>query len=237
MDSDREEATVEHQSTRVVRPDSSEVEPLYPYTRLLKTNVVEAAALAGEARQGLEQARADAQRVRDEARSEVENLRQQAYEEGSKQAAAQIGKVVGAISQAAEGFNQDVARRVVRLVQTFAGEILHMECEIRPDTMVKLVTSVLECAKNYSAFTVVLHPDDLAVVRPHDAELLERLPFAESIQFKEDPELERHGCRIETDMGTFDGSLSVQLSRLHKHLLDEQRGGQSGCGASEGVET
>ncbi|MFQ5590779.1 MAG: FliH/SctL family protein [Phycisphaerae bacterium] len=222
MESDREDAGAAEASVRVLRAADADVEPLYPATRLLKTNVEEAAVKIAEAQEQLAQIRAECERVRSAARTEVEAVRQQAYEEGVREAVGQIGDVVCAVQQAAQRFSQDVADKVVDLVQTFAAEILHIECEISREAMIELVTSVLECAKLYSTITVVLHPSDVEVVRSHREQLVERLPFAESIHFKEDPHLGRHGCRIETEMGTFDGSLSVQLSKLHDHLRAEQ---------------
>jgi flagellar biosynthesis/type III secretory pathway protein FliH len=232
-----ENASTGQPGPRVVKGDDVKVRPLYPYTRLLKSNVLEAAETVGKAEHMLEEARREADRIRQEAKAEVEIVRQRAYEEGARRAQDQIADVVGAIARAGETLKADVAAQVVELVQTFAREILRAECRVGEEAMIRLVESVLEHAVPYSSITIVLHPEDAEVVKAHSEDLLERLPFAESLQFKEDPYLDRHGCRIETEMGTFDGSLAVQLANLHEHLLSGEEHGEAESPPHKGQES
>lgn len=229
--SDSETVDAPVQGRLVSGEQAAKAEPLYPAARLLKGNVIEAAQTLEAAQRAITAVKADAARIRQESEAELERLRDEARRQGEQRAAAEFAKLLESLSGEIEAFKADAAERVKRLVFAFAKSVLDAELKCQPDVLVELVRSVLEKAKAYSQIAVVLHPDDLANVRKHGESLLDALPFAEQLQFREDAGLQLHGCRIETEMGTFDGSLEVQLSRMHEHLA---QGGDLGAPGAPG---
>jgi flagellar assembly protein FliH len=68
---------------------------------------------------------------------------------------------------------------------------------------------------------VRLHPDDLAHLQEHQATWREQ---AAQLEFVADPEMERGGCRLDSDRGGFDATLQTQLSTLHEALAASYNG-------------
>lgn len=205
---------------RVVQPPETAVRSLYPATRLLKGNLHELDDHLRKAKQELDATRAEAERVRSTLDEELKQLRGQACREGRDEALAEFRGLLATLHQHVVRRQDELAIEVDNLVCTFAETILRTELSINRDAMVRLVRSVLERAKCYAQITVVVHPDVIEQIRSHRADFLDQLPFASDIQLKGEPDLPRHGCRVETELGTFDGSLHVQLQRLQEKLRD-----------------
>jgi len=203
---------------RVARGDNLHLEPLYPSTRLLKGAVLDAPRIIAEAKQQVEEAKAETARILEKARTEAEAVRREAFEQGARDAIGEFGKVISNLQEEISRLRGQFAQEVQRVAFTLAAFILKVEFQLKPERVVELVATVLRSTKLYSHIRVHLHPDDLALVSRHEQELKQLLPFANEIQFCADQEMQAHGVRVETELGTFDGSIETQIERLREHL-------------------
>jgi flagellar biosynthesis/type III secretory pathway protein FliH len=206
-------------ASRVIRGADAKVQPLYPATRLLKGAVVEAERAAAEAARLLEDAKAQSAQIRQAATDEADAVRKAAFAAGSEEATAQFAKTLANFEAQLENLKQQFARDVQRVAFKVARMVLNVELQVKPERIVELVATVLARARMYNSVAVHLHPDDVERLRPHQQALARQLTFAKEIQLHADAELPPHGVRVETEMGTYDGSIDVQLKRLQDHLL------------------
>ena len=216
-------------AARVVTPAADQVRPLYATSRLLRGEILEAEGVLAEAREArsaaeaecaqlLADARAEAQGVLQAARDSADEVRARALEEGRRAAGGEVqkllNKAVAEVERARGVFPQEVQRTAFR----FAKAILDVEFAVRPERVVELVESVLERARQYRQIRIHLHPLDLPLVEQARKQLEDRLTLATELRLLPDEELERQGVVIETEMGTYLGSVDEQLRPLREHL-------------------
>jgi flagellar biosynthesis/type III secretory pathway protein FliH len=205
---------------RIVRnPPAGRVQPLYPATRLLKGAVLDAEQIALQARQLREAAQAEAKSIRQAAHDEADAVRKEAFEHGAREAATEFTVLLQKLDAEIERLKKRFAVDVQRVAFRFAKAILDVEFVANPDRVVQLVSQVIKPARLYHRVKIHLHPDDVERVRADQQRLAKQLAFAREIQFAADAELPRHGVRVETEMGSYVGTVDSQIKKLQEHLL------------------
>jgi flagellar assembly protein FliH len=204
---------------RVVRNAEARMQPLYPVSRLLKGAVLEAEQIAAEARRRREAAQAEAAAMIKAAKDEADAVRKAAFEHGAKEAAAEFTGMLQKLEAEIEKLKARFAADVQRVAFRFAKAIIDVEFQARPERVVELVIRVMKPAKLYHRVKIHLHPDDVERVRTDQHRLSKQLTFAKEVQFCADAELPPHGVRVETEMGSYDGTIDTQIRRLQEHLL------------------
>ncbi len=101
------------------------------------------------------------------------------------------------------------ARRVVR------GELA-----ASPRIVARVVSSLLDEAEEHSTLTLYLHPLDIEFMEKRADTVIGK--DGKHLKIKADPELERGGCRIESDIQLLDASVDSQFKILEAHLLKEK---------------
>lgn len=208
---------------RLVAGGAVKVEPLYPASRLLKSGVLEAEQVVAEAARIRREAEEEAKRIIEAAQAQADAVREEGFRRGVEQGMGEFAQMLGKIDGELEGLRKQFAVEVQRVALTFASFILKVEFELKPERIVEMVNTVFKSVRLYNRIRVHLHPKDAELVRGHEAGLLKQLPFATDVQFCADGEIERHGIRVETEMGTYDGSLQTQLKRLEEYVMAEIR--------------
>ena len=204
----------------IVRGREVAPQPLYPPARLLKGNVQDAARTIREAGQRVQVAEAQATAILEQAHADAKSIRERARQEGIEEGAAALRTAARALSSSIDKLlDEQLPKQVRAMAFSIARQILNVEFQSNANAVLQLVRTLLDRVKTYTQVSIVLHPEYVASVRQHEGQLLERLVSAEAIQIREDASLSRTGCRVETEMGTFDGSLDVQMARLWAHAM------------------
>ena len=204
---------------RIVRNADARVEPLYPATRLLKAAGFDVERLATEALQTREAATSEAAATLKSAHDEAAAVRKTAFERGALEAATEFTQLLQRLDSEIEKLKARFAIDVQRVAFRFAKAILDVEFQALPERLVQLIEQLLKPAGMYYRVTIHLHPDDVERVRADQRRLARQLVFAQDLQFAADPKLPPHGVRVETEMGSYDGTLDTQIRRLQNHLL------------------
>jgi flagellar biosynthesis/type III secretory pathway protein FliH len=202
-----------------------DVRPLYAPARLLKANLHELAETVDQAKRDLQAIQAEADRARRDLTDEAEHtraetqreaaeIRRQAYADGVAAGRAEMTALIRELQGQIADLQRQWPADVQRVAFAIARRILDVEFRVDPDRIVDLVACVLRSARFYQDVTVVLHPDDLARVAPHQAVLRQGLIHAEHVRLRADATLAPHGVRIETNRGVFDGVIEHQFQRL-----------------------
>lgn len=187
-----------------------------------------------EARQIIAEAEARAAQLVDEARSQVQTIRDNAYQEGREEALAEYTKQTALALQAFEAYRAELEPQYVALVRTCVEKILGQELKLNPDAVVGIVRATLRDATQQREINVRVHPADVEILRKNQRRLLDMLARAGNIEIREDESVRRGGCIVVTEQGTIDATLDRQLAAIEEALQDELEGVQHGRGAAPG---
>lgn len=80
------------------------------------------------------------------------------------------------------------------------------------------VHEALRQAEDTAEITIQLHPDDLALLRQHQSEILNGLPEAGPLRFSQSSEVSRGGCVIQTRFGLIDARRETKIEQLRQSL-------------------
>ncbi|MGA2498836.1 MAG: FliH/SctL family protein [Tepidisphaeraceae bacterium] len=212
--------------SRLVTVAQAKVEPLYPATRLLKSGVLESDRLVAEAARTQRDAQAEASRILDEARTQAQTIKADAFRQGTEQGLETFTMMLKAVATEIQRLRDQFAAEVESVALMFARHLLRAELSFHPERITNLVSAVFRSTHISGDIVVHLHPRDLELVRPREQDLIRDLPFAGTVQFREDHEVPLHGIRIETDMGTYDASIESQFQRLAEILAKDRQDGR-----------
>jgi flagellar assembly protein FliH len=181
----------------------------------------------------LENAQIEAEQILEDAKKHAEMLKQQAYQEGSKQGYE-------------SGYNQSIAEAemqkeklqeekkklqkeyeihlgemepmLVDAITTVVQNVFKVKFEDNRNIIVHLVKIALGRIENSREFLVKVSKADYPYVLKYREVLEKTVIKAANIEIIEDMTLSKNQCLIETDGGVFDCSLDVQLDNLTKTL-------------------
>lgn len=219
----------ERRTGRVLPPAPGDVRPAYSAARVLAPGALEAETLLEEARRTrdeaeeaartlLEGARVEARELLEAARREAASLTEAARDEGRARALAEVRGLLAALGEELERLRASYPMDVQRIAFRYARKVLDVELAVRPERVVDLCARVLERARHHERLALRVHPDDAPLVREALADLRRQLLFAGELTVVEDEELARHGVCLETDMGSYLGSVEEQLRPLREAL-------------------
>jgi len=80
------------------------------------------------------------------------------------------------------------------------------------------VREALRQAEDSAEIVIQLHPDDLALLRQHQAEILNGLPDSGPMRFSHSSEVGRGGCVIQTRFGLIDARRETKIEQLRQSL-------------------
>lgn len=186
---------------------------------LVKNQIVSARK---EAARILEEAEKRAAEILSEAKTEADNLRSQAYTEGTENALVEMEENLLEAREIREKVWRETEKDLLRLAVRLAEKIVGREIEKDDQTIIEIVSTALQNARQQEKLTVRVNPKDLPAVEKKAENLGSgRIRF---IDFVADPRVESTGCLIESEVGTIDARLETQLRVLERALLSQTEG-------------
>ncbi|MBI3303940.1 MAG: hypothetical protein HYZ72_17885 [Deltaproteobacteria bacterium] len=183
-------------------------------------------------------ARQRAEEIVAQAQRQADTLRHDAHaqgmasgrEEGREQAKQELLLSLVAFAQAGQSLivleEQLIDRftpQLVRLALEIAEKVVGKQVEEDP----RIIASVLERARaellQARFVRIWLHPVDhltLAELRPDLVQVGEK--GGRKVEVLASEEIERGGCRVETEMGMVDATIPVQMQEIRRQMLDEE---------------
>lgn len=194
----------------------------------------------------LEQTRKDAAKLILAAKQEADQIRKQAETTGLQQGLAaakqqmdqqvqqlatqqtsqQVATLMPAITQVTEQLQ--LAREtclahwehnIIQLATAIAGRVIRHTLQDHPEITLNLVREALEMAAGSPRVILRLHPADHATLAPHLTPLLANFQKLGHAEVVADETLTPGGCRVETELGTIDQQIDVQLKRIEEELV------------------
>lgn len=169
---------------------------------------------------------------------EIEQRRQQGYEEGLAQGkqegvrigqenfnrqAQQLSQLIGQFSQPLAELDDEIINELVNLAMTIAQHMVRREIRTNPGEIVAVVREAVAVLPTTSrTIRVYLHPDDATLLKG-------ALSISEqgAWELVEDPALTRGGCRLETENAQLDASIEKRLATVVAELMGGEREGDS----------
>ncbi len=187
------------------------------------------------AKEELENCKAEAGRLIEEARAKAEQIKQTAYEEGHaegyeagvNEGKASVETMKSDLSARADELENDYQNKITALEPQFVDaltDIYEHIFKVDLNTYRNVVASLLTDAINNSdgARNIIIHisRDDFHNIIAQKEEILTETGMLEdNVDFVQDATLGPASCLIETENGVFDCSLETELKELKRKLM------------------
>jgi len=177
----------------------------------------------------VEAARAEADQIREQARAEgFAAGRAEGAAAAHEEARAQLAPAVQALHaavQALEAERADLADRVeagaVELALELAGKVVSGAVEAQPERVLDVVRGALRCFMERERVHILVHPDDLGLVRGSIDEVAGELGGIDHVEVQEERRITRGGAIVRTTTAQVDASLQTKLERAREVVMTE----------------
>lgn len=175
-----------------------------------------------EAREIVRRARDEARLIAEQAAQtlaraerERETERQRGYEVGRQAGHQEVIEKLCALENRYEEVFERSEDDIVQMVMDIAEKVIGSE--LKKGAIVSVVKKTIGQAVGQK---LVIHvsPADLLPLKKKEKELIKLLDVRQGIVLKEDETITAGGCLIETELGTIDARLEVQLEAIRKGL-------------------
>jgi flagellar assembly protein FliH len=179
----------------------------------------------------VEAARAEADHIREQARAEgFAAGRAEGAAAAHEEARAQLAPAVQALHaavQALEAERADQADRVeggaVELALELAGKVVSGAVEAQPERVLDVVRGALRCFMERERVHILVHPDDLGLVRESMEAVAGELGGIDHVEVQEERRIARGGAIVRTATAQVDASLQTKLDRAREVIAMELR--------------
>ena len=161
----------------------------------------------------LAEARAEAERIR-------ENARAEGYAAGRADAVASLEPALAALTQAIGDVQAgqaelavELERRAVELGLALARKVVAGALTVQPELVIEVVTGVLRGIVDRERVTVLVNPDDLDIVREAMDGLRASLGGMDHCVVEAERRVGRGGCLVHTSVGEIDATVETKLER------------------------
>lgn len=211
---------------KVIKSDSGEhgapsEKPLLPPPR--RGGVVNAEEF--EAMTTAKQIVAEAQRKAEEIKTEALRFKEEVFSKAREEAKADVqARAAEELARAKMQAGQIVAEAeqdVLELALKMAAKIIGRDLERDPQVVLEICASAIEAARGSKAMVLKVHPEDGKVLREKRPRLMELIGRAVDIAIRDDAEVERGGCVIQTEYGVIDGQIRTQFEMLKNVLMPD----------------
>jgi len=163
---------------------------------------------------------------------EVERMVSEAYEKGLvtglQQAEQDFGGASASLLLACQQLDtlretviQNSVGEIQDLVLAIAEKIIRHSVQQQSQTIVSTVEEAIQKAVKSGEFYIHVHPDDYAVIASKAEEMVAGINGLHNIVVKIDANIDRGGCRIDSDTCTVDATISGQLGVIRDHLRQQ----------------
>ena len=182
------------------------------------------AVRAAQASDILATARAEADAIREAARQEGF---QAGFDAGLAQAGQRLDPVVSALGEAHAALGAErersavvVEEHAVELALRVAEKALSATIEARPEAVVDVVRGALRRLLERDRVVVMVHPEDLELVREATGPLQQQLGGIGDLEVQSERRVARGGAIVRTQTAEVDARLETQLERARTTLLE-----------------
>jgi len=158
--------------------------------------------------------------------AELENIQQQAHQEGyaighqagyadgiqqARAEAQNIHALMQTLQNELNQIDQQIAQSLLDLSLEIAKKMVHTTIRVNPEVILHIVSEAIGNLPHFNQNAhLILHPDDAELVRKQMGEHLTQAGW----KIFSDAKIQRGGCRVETANSQIDGSLEARWKRI-----------------------
>ncbi|MFZ5441663.1 MAG: FliH/SctL family protein [Myxococcota bacterium] len=180
-----------------------------------------------EAKTTAKQIIADAQAKAEEIKAEALRFKEEVFAKARDEAKADVqARAAEELARAKMQAGQIIAdseQAVLDLALKVAAKIISRDLERDPNVVLEIVASCTEAARSSKAMVLRVHPEDGKLLREKRPRLMELIGRAVDLSIRDDAEVERGGCVIQTEYGTIDGQIRTQFEMLRNVLMPAEQ--------------
>ncbi len=154
----------------------------------------------------------------------VEEARQEGYRQGLqeiKPVADLLQNLASKLQEEKHQLLENAELTVVRLAYEIAKKILHREVAESSDVIVYVVREALRRIADRDKIVVRVHPEDAAVLNQATELHNELFQTFAGVEIREDEDVSKGGCLVETSTGLIDATLETQLAEVEAALFGD----------------
>jgi len=181
---------------------------------LVRIKTEDITKVKSEAQKIIEQAYAEAERIREEAREEGRQA-------GREEASAQIEEALATLNEAIKERKKiikDAENEILRLALRVAEQIIRSEVSLHRDVCLNIVAEAISRVSDREQIIVKVNREDAEYLKRYKDRLAGMLDGVKSFSIIEDANVEPGGCLIETNLGFIDARISTKLKAIEEAL-------------------
>lgn len=176
-----------------------------------------------KAKEIIDQAERQAAQLIEKATRERDAAVAAAKEMGRQEGLAQATDIILKAKRESSAIIESSEKELVRLSLVIAEKIIGRMLEEDSELILSIAAQAIESVRQQRELVLRVHPDDAQLLRNSRKKLMDLLGRTKDIAVREDPEVQRGGCVIETENGTVDAQLRTQLAMIEQALLGDTK--------------
>jgi type III secretion protein L len=165
----------------------------------------------------------DAQKKADEIKAEARAYRDEVFAKAREEAQADVqSRAAEELARAklqAGTIVAEAERDIVDLALKIAAKIIGRDLEREPAVLAEIAATAIESARSAKAMVLRVNPEDGKLLREKRPRLMELVGRAVDLSIRDDVDVEKGGCVIQTEFGVIDGQLRTQFEMLRNVLM------------------
>lgn len=113
---------------------------------------------------------------------------------------------------------RDTEKEIVELTIDIAEKLVCRQLELKPETIVDIAKDACTQAKECEMVIIYVEPDQFESIKARQDEIAAQLYKSKRLKIIADPGITLGGCRIETELGYIDATITTMLKQLDKVL-------------------
>lgn len=178
----------------------------------------ERAAPWQEGQEVLGRARAEAEALVESARAERDRVRDEARREGIEAGRAEAVALLAAARAEHGRALSGLELQIVTLAIEVARKVIGRELQTRPELVLDICAGAIRQAVAARSLTLRVHPEDLPVVRRFEERLAAAIGAGSNLEIEADGEVSRGGCLVDSELGRVDARIETQLAAIERAL-------------------
>lgn len=207
---------------KVIKGDAAEGvidKPVLPPPRRAGVLNAEEFEAHSTAKQIVVDAQKKAEEIKAEARAFRDEVFAKAREEAQADVQARAAEELAKAKMQAGTIVAEAEKDILDLALKIAAKIIGRDLEREPDTLIEIVATATEAARSSKSMILRVNPDDGKLLREKRPRLMELVGRAVDISIRDDADVEKGGCVIQTEFGVIDGQLRTQFEMLRNVLM------------------
>jgi len=127
-------------------------------------------------------------------------------------------KALDEVNKLREKVARNSSQDMLRMVMAISEQVILQAVEAKPEIVLSIIENALSTSVQADAYRIRVSPQDLDLVNEQKPLFLASISGMKNISISADAAITPGGCRVESDFGDVDATISSQLEEIRKAL-------------------